>query len=763
MIQFFIPLRRCAAPLTFLLALLLGTAGYTQNTGHLFAEAQVRADAGAAFETVRLFDERTERGSAALAEFGIAEALLDGTVLFPDLPARSAFLNDRPQTLALSLPDPKGGEIALKLFEKSPFTENVRLQDGHFDAETFFEAVGFYRGVAEGYPDSYAAITVSEEEIRGTIHFGGHAYVLGRIKDAPGGAHILYRGEELDLPEGFSCEVYDEHVEEKPTSSTQLEAADRTLKCVRIRVEIDDDLTSSLGGEISAINYAAGLWNEVTTLFDNDGIDITVSEIFAWTGSSPYSGSIGDRLNQMSNTSPDADLTALITNVGGGGVAYLSSVCSSNFGVSVSSIFGNYNAVPTYSWDVYVCAHEVGHNLSSNHTHACAWNGNNTPIDGCGIQAGFPEGSCGTAPIPSAGGTVMSYCHLNSVGINFNQGFGTQPSTRMINYVNSRSCLGTSCASFGGVVCDDEALTLSIVLDNYPSETTWQITDENDAVLASGGPYSGFSSGTLVTEDICLPEACYTFTVFDSFGDGICCAYGNGSYLLADEDGNTLASGGEFASEESTEFCTGDAAQPVPCALPYPQIENVSIGVSSGGVLLAWDPIIGSKGCQIQGGRVGSSNLTMTEQINDDMSVFFVPGSQLPVNGGYRVRVRCGCRRNPTIVGPWSPFFEFAWNNASGTPPPAEGLFAESPIAVEAFPNPTSGEVNIHISGAKDELLTVRLFDLPGKLVRAERVQADAGDRNYRFDFSDLSEAVYLIQVAGSDGPVYSGRLVIAR
>ncbi|MEO7982490.1 MAG: T9SS type A sorting domain-containing protein [Bacteroidota bacterium] len=42
----------------------------------------------------------------------------------------------------------------------------------------------------------------------------------------------------------------------------------------------------------------------------------------------------------------------------------------------------------------------------------------------------------------------MSYCHLTSAGINFNLGFGPQPTTLMINTINAASCLVacTSCA-----------------------------------------------------------------------------------------------------------------------------------------------------------------------------------------------------------------------------------------------------------------------------------------------------------------------------
>ena len=49
---------------------------------------------------------------------------------------------------------------------------------------------------------------------------------------------------------------------------------------------------------------------------------------------------------------------------------------------------------------------------------------------------------------------------------------------------------------------------------------------------------------------------CYTLTIFDSFGDGICCAYGAGNYDLP-IDGTLVAAGGDSVSE-STTFCMGE-------------------------------------------------------------------------------------------------------------------------------------------------------------------------------------------------------------
>ncbi len=102
-----------------------------------------------------------------------------------------------------------------------------------------------------------------------------------------------------------------------------------------------------------------------------------------------------------------------------------------------------------------------------------------------------------------------------------------------------------------GPSCTD--VTVSITLDNYPGETSWQIT-QGGSLVASGGTYGSQPDGSTVTVANCLSDGCYDFTIFDSFGDGICCAYGNGSYSVTG-GGSTLASGGSFGTSETTSFC----------------------------------------------------------------------------------------------------------------------------------------------------------------------------------------------------------------
>ncbi len=99
-------------------------------------------------------------------------------------------------------------------------------------------------------------------------------------------------------------------------------------------------------------------------------------------------------------------------------------------------------------------------------------------------------------------------------------------------------------------------LSLTITFDNYPEETSWTLVNSGGTTVASGGTYGSQADGsTLVIPINGLPNDCYDFTILDSYGDGICCAYGNGSYTLETTGGTLLASGGSFADSQLTNFC----------------------------------------------------------------------------------------------------------------------------------------------------------------------------------------------------------------
>ena len=113
--------------------------------------------------------------------------------------------------------------------------------------------------------------------------------------------------------------------------------------------------------------------------------------------------------------------------------------------------------------------------------------------------------------------------------------------------------LPRSGSSGGSNGCSGTEGTLRLITDNYGSETSWRIT-QNGTTVESG---SGYSSNTTNDIDMCLSDGDYTYTIDDSYGDGICCSFGSGSYSLTFA-GNQVASGGQFGRTESTNFTLGN-------------------------------------------------------------------------------------------------------------------------------------------------------------------------------------------------------------
>ncbi len=122
-------------------------------------------------------------------------------------------------------------------------------------------------------------------------------------------------------------------------------------------------------------------------------------------------------------------------------------------------------------------------------------------------------------------------------------------------------------ASSFTVTIADTYVTMVLNLDDYGSETTWQLTLNGGGTVASGGPYNDFENIQLV-EEFCVESGeCYTFTISDSYGDGICCytgtqnpGYQDGNYSLGDANGISIWTGSEFSTSETVSFCIPSSA-----------------------------------------------------------------------------------------------------------------------------------------------------------------------------------------------------------
>lgn len=100
------------------------------------------------------------------------------------------------------------------------------------------------------------------------------------------------------------------------------------------------------------------------------------------------------------------------------------------------------------------------------------------------------------------------------------------------------------------------SVTINITLDNYGEESQWNLKDGAGQIIQQVGPFNNFENGSVQATTLCLPPGCYDFTIFDLWGDGMCCSYGQGGYeIIEDATGRVLASGGSFAKQETKNIC----------------------------------------------------------------------------------------------------------------------------------------------------------------------------------------------------------------
>jgi len=455
----------------FAFLLLFSLYGQAPSGGLVSKHIAALQSRGVAFEQVALFS--TVPQSPATDALW-SRACYRAVVMRFD-PVRAAdILGRMPQHVRLTVPG-ANGPVVMDLEKVSITSVDYSVVLGSSGLPTRPGASVHYQGMVLGEPGSIAAISIFPEEVMGLLADGNGQRVLGKLESNRDGMHVLYRDRDLRGSSGAVCNALDVPV--SPTHHpTPAQAGERTNRCVRFYWEVDHDIFLNKGSVMNATNYVTGLFNQSSIIYANDGIDVSLSEVFVWDITSPYTANASeDLLYQFGDyrTSFNGDLAHLLAFRGGGGIAWLGTLCNSAYyRKAFSGISSSYNSVPTYSWSVEVVTHEQGHNMGSPHTHACAWNGNSTAIDGCGPAAGYVEGTCPQAPVPasSVGGTIMSYCHLVSAGIKFVNGFGPQPTALIVGNVNAASCLaacGTSCDPPTGLSAT--AITVSSATLNWAS------------------------------------------------------------------------------------------------------------------------------------------------------------------------------------------------------------------------------------------------------------------------------------------------------
>ena len=454
------------APALLFAAMNLGAATPADHATQSPLARQVDAVRGKtdALARVSVFHKETQAANRN-AETG--QALSGGALLDLDPRALAGLNRSQPRSMTLVLPTRERGEVELELVQHDIFAADFKIEGSGGEDTSKIKRGLHYRGVVKGEAGSFAAISVFDREVMGTFSTPTDGnWVVGRLDGAnKENRHVVYAESSLiDKSRAPTCAMdekgqpasFAEYWEDRAVdAAAPAPDAVETVKCATQWLEAEYDVYTNRGSMQATTDYLTGIFNNSATIYENDGITLKLQQLYIWTSADPYNGSSSTANLSSFQSSRASSFTGTIAqlvtfrSLGGGVAAGFSGICNASRSASMctSGINTAYSNVPTYSWTVSVITHEAGHLLGSRHTHACVWNGNNTAIDSC---AGSTEGGCALPGIPSGGGTIMSYCHLTSTGINFNKGFGTQPAQVIRNRVEGGSCLSSTCGGGGG-------------------------------------------------------------------------------------------------------------------------------------------------------------------------------------------------------------------------------------------------------------------------------------------------------------------------
>ncbi|MBL7804669.1 MAG: fibronectin type III domain-containing protein [Saprospiraceae bacterium] len=395
-----------------------------------------------------IFESASPFGPAASSDVAADRFARGAQHLTIDQSFLAQIVATRPEALSIQVPW-HGEMMTLELIQSDPLTPDFKVETSESEGQAVSVHTGVhYRGILRGDVSSLAAFSFFEDHLAGLFSSPKTGnMVLGKL-ETPGNTanYILYADRQLTASPGFECHTPDQDpFDEIPTE----QLAPDVNGCVRVFFEADYALFQNKGSVQATVDYLSAVFNQLATLYANESISTRLSQLFIWTTPDAYSTtSSSSALTQFQSfrSSFDADIAHLV-GIGGnnlGGIAYVDVLCFKAYSYAYSDITPSYANVPTYSWTIEVLTHEMGHNLGSNHTQWCGWSGG--ALDNCYST----EGGCPPGPPPSNGGTIMSYCHLSGTGINFSNGFGTQPGNKIRNEVGSATCLATSCAPSNG-------------------------------------------------------------------------------------------------------------------------------------------------------------------------------------------------------------------------------------------------------------------------------------------------------------------------
>jgi hypothetical protein len=727
----------------------------------------------------------------------------NATILEPDQAAFEQLLEAAPLTVTFTVPNAYGEKFELELVQVDVLAEGFTLGTLGLNAQENvpYQPGLHYRGIVRGDPTSIAAVSVFSDGVMAMITDETGTYQLGKMEDGSQ-QHILYRNEDLKAASPLTCFADENAV----ISQDEIGTDDRGVGCKTVGVyfECDYKLYTDKGSSTTSVtNYVTGFFNQISTLYANENVGIAISQIYVWTSTDPYAsyGSTSSVLNAF-RTTRGTNFTGnlahfLSTRNLGGGIAYLDVICFKSYAHGVSAINNSYQNVPTFSWTVQVVTHELGHNLGSWHTQSCNWPSG--ALDNCYST----EGGCSPGPPPTNGGTIMSYCHLTSYGINFNNGFGPVPGNHIRNKVLTAACLpssgtvptglntasitGSSAALSWGAVSGATTYTVQyktstsstwITAGNTTSATysltglsantayNWKVKTDCSNYSTTANFTTGSGGGSCVapsglsTTNITISSAKFNWnavtgaanytvqfktnssTVWQTAGTAT-----TNTYTI-----NSLSAGTAYNWRVKANCSTGYSATATFTTLtgggggtcnPPATLTNNTVGPNS--AVISWSSVSGATSYTLQIKYASSSSWYTLGTVGSTQ----VTISGLQPSTSYHWRVKTNCSAYSTQKLLTTPAGLQAPDNAEELPNPKLSYF-------QMYPNPVSESLTLVYTGEILPSTEIVVTDIAGRIVLRQSLRQE----QQTLDVSRLQAGLYVLSLMEGDNRTMTERFV---
>ncbi len=292
---------------------------------------------------------------------------------------------------------------------------------------------------------------------------------------------------------------------------------------------------------------------------------------------------------------------------------------------------------------------------------------------------------------------------------------------------------------------EEEEIRIELMQDKFGNHITWDVTAADGTVFASGGPYSMLAAGSatqLHVEYATIPvDECAKFTIYDQMGNGICCSYGHGYYIVKDSQGNVL-----FGDMDDGEF--GESASHL-ISVRGPQV-NVTVGETEVSNIewnhadfissLEYDGYPDQVGFECR--KVTSPDPMVIPGILNEFQKILGSTDELEESTIYMVKAYA-IVNGETFFGPEATFQTIA-----------DGI-SELESGLRLYPNPTSGVLNIEGEG----LVSVEVYNTVGQRVMTQEVNGNAAQINTE----SLDGGIYFLRILVNDGEVLSRTFSVAR